>query len=128
MILDTSAILAVVFQEPGFESLLQKLTDTKAVAVGAPTVAETGIVLNARLGRDSHGLIARLLHEWQVIVVPFGEDHWKEAVNAHARFGRGRHRAALNFGDCLAYAVAKLSGEPLLAVGNDFSKTDLELA
>jgi ribonuclease VapC len=108
--------------------LLQKLTDTKAVAVGAPTVAETGIVLNARLGRDSHGLIARLLHEWQVIVVPFGEDHWKEAVNAHARFGRGRHRAALNFGDCLAYAVAKLSGEPLLAVGNDFSKTDLELA
>jgi ribonuclease VapC len=104
------------------------VADAEALAVGAPTLAETGIVLHARLGSARQGRIARLVDEWRVVVIPFGEDHWKEAVHAYARFGRARHRAALNFGDCLAYAVARLSDEPLLAVGSDFSKTDLRLA
>jgi len=68
------------------------------------------------------------LQEAQVAVVPFGEDHWRAAVDAYIRFGKGRHAAALNFGDCLTYATARLSGLPLLAAGRDFSKTDLELA
>jgi ribonuclease VapC len=68
------------------------------------------------------------LHEWAVSVVPFGDDHWKQAADAYTRFGRGRHKAALNFGDCLAYAVAKIADQPLLCVGGDFSKTDLVLA
>jgi ribonuclease VapC len=128
MILDTSAILAVVFKEPGFEVVLDKIAAADVVAIGAPTAAEAGIVLDARLGAVGHGALIRLLHEWAVSVVPFGEDHWKHAAEAYVRFGRGHHKAALNFGDCLSYAVAKVADQPLLCVGTDFSKTDLVLA
>ena len=128
MILDTSAVVAVVFREPGFEVLVEKVAAAEYTAVGAPTAAETGIVLSARLGRDARGLVARLLAEWGAEVVPFGDDHWKEAIDAYRRFGRGRHRAALNFGDCLSYAVAKLADQPLLCVGDEFARTDIEVA
>jgi ribonuclease VapC len=128
VILDSSAIVGIVLREPGFESLVRKLTQAKVVAVGAPTLAETGIVLTARLGRDARGLIQGLLREWDATTVAFGDEHWREAVTAYARFGRGRHEPQLNFGDCMAYAVAKLAGEPLLCTGADFAKTDLQLA
>jgi ribonuclease VapC len=128
MILDTSAILAVVFKEPGFEVVLDKIAAADVIAIGAPTAVEAGIVLDARLGGIGRGALVRLLHEWAVSVVPFGDDHWKQAADAYARFGRGRHKAALNFGDCLSYAVAKIADQPLLCVGTDFSRTDLLLA
>lgn len=128
MILDSSAIVGIVLREPGFDSLVRKLTQAEALAVGAPTLTEAGIVLTARLGRDSRGLLQGLLREWDAATVAFGEEHWREAVTAYDRFGRGRHEAQLNFGDCMAYAVAKLAGEPLLCTGKDFPKTDLPLA
>ncbi|MEX2554466.1 MAG: type II toxin-antitoxin system VapC family toxin [Actinomycetota bacterium] len=62
------------------------------------------------------------------MVVPFGENHWQEAVEAFERYGRGRHDASLNFGDCMSYAIARLAGEPLLCTGRDFVRTDLEIA
>lgn len=127
MILDTSAVVAVVLREPEFERLLDQVGAARVVAIGAPTLAETGIVLRARLGTEVRGLLARLLQEWQAVVVPFGQDHWQEALDAYSRFGRGRHKAALNFGDCLSYAVARVSGEPLLCTGRDFAQTDLPL-
>lgn len=128
MILDSSAIVAIVLREPGFESLVKKLARTAVLAVGAPTLTEAGIVLTARLGRDARGLLQGLLREWGAETVAFGEEHWREAVTAFERYGRGRHPAQLDFGDCMAYAVAKLSGEPLLCTGKDFPKTDLVLA
>lgn len=128
MILDASALLAIVFREAGFEGLLQRIRQAPAVAAGAPTLAETGIVLHARLGERSRGLLERLLDELGVEEVPFGEVHWREAVDAYRRFGKGRHAAALNFGDCLTYAAARLTGEPLLFTGDDFARTDLERA
>ena len=128
MILDTSAILTVVFKEPGFEAVLEKIAAADVVGIGGPTAAEASIVLDARLGAKGRGTLSRVLHEWAVSVVPFGEEHWKQAADAYARFGRGNHKAALNFGDCLSYAVAKLADQPLLCVGDDFSKTDLSLA
>jgi ribonuclease VapC len=128
MILDSSAIVAIVLREPGFEELVRKIAGAETVAVGAPTLAEAGIVLTARLERDARGLLQGLLREWEAVTVNFGEEHWREALSAYSRFGRGRHRARLNFGDCLAYAVAQLAGEPLLCTGNDFARTDLELA
>ncbi|MFO7894026.1 MAG: type II toxin-antitoxin system VapC family toxin [Longimicrobiales bacterium] len=128
MIVDTSAILAIVFREPGYETLLARLQDAHGAAVGSPTLAETGIVLHARLGDDSRGLLERLLDELAIQEIPFGEIHWREAVDAFRRFGKGRHPAGLNFGDCLTYAAAKLSGEALLYVGEDFSRTDLDRA
>lgn len=128
MIVDTSALVAVVFREPGFERIVEALSAAQSIGIGAPTLAETGVVLQARLGKDPSGLIARLLQEFGIVVVPFGEPHSREAIAAYARFGRGRHQAGLNFGDCLTYAVAHLAGEPLLAVGDDFGRTDLDVA
>lgn len=126
MIVDSSAILAIVFQEVGFEALLDSLENAPGAAAGTPTLAETGIVLQARLGDGAHGLLERMVDELGIQEVTFGEIHWREAMDAYRRFGKGRHPAALNFGDCMAYAVAKLSGEPLLFTGNDFGLTDLE--
>ena len=128
MIVDSSAILAVVFKEPGYETVLSRIEGAPFAAAGAPTLAETGIVLSVRLGESAHGLLERLLDELQIQEIPFGELHWRETVDAFRRFGRGRHTASLNFGDCMAYAMASLTGEALLYVGDDFSKTDLESA
>ncbi len=126
MIVDTSALVAIVLREPGHETLLAKLAAPTTVAgIGTPTVAELGIVLSARLGIDARALVAELLDRLDVTEVPFGEAHWREAVDAYWRFGRGRHPASLNFGDCLTYAVARLANEPLLYVGGDFAATDL---
>jgi ribonuclease VapC len=128
MILDSSAIVAIFLKEPGFEVVADKLAEAENLGIGAPTATETAIVIGARLRMDGRSLVSRFLHEQDVAIVTFGEDHWRAAADAYARFGRGRHTAALNYGDCLAYAVAKLAGEPLLAVGHDFVHTDLELA
>jgi ribonuclease VapC len=128
MILDTSAVVAIFFQEHGWERLAERIAAADHVGMGAPTLAEAGLVLSARLRHDARGLLARFLRAFDVEVVPFGEAHHAAAVEAWLRFGKGRHPAALNFGDCLAYAVAWLSDRPLLCVGEDFRRTDLPLA
>lgn len=128
MIVDASALLAVVFREPGYEEILRTLEASEALAAGAPTLAETGIVLTARLGPAASGLLERLLDEFGIQEIPFGEMHWREAVEAFRRFGKSRHPAGLNFGDCMTHAVASLTGEPLLFNGDDFGLTDLEAA
>ena len=128
MIVDTSALLAIVFQEPGWEGVLERITSASDVAAGAPTLAEAGIVLHARLGGEAPGMLERMLDELGIQEVPFGEAHWREAVDAFRRFGKGQHPAGLNFGDCMTYAVARLAAEPLLHVGEDFSRTDIDAA
>ena len=128
MILDTSALLAVIFKEPGHESVIEKLLAPGKRGVGTPTLAEAGLVLTGRIEADGEALLSGFLRQFEVILVPFGDLHWKAAVEAFRRFGKGRHPASLNFGDCLSYATAKLAGRPLLFVGEDFSKTDLEAA
>ncbi len=128
MILDSSAIVAIVLRQPGCESLLQMIIDTPAVAVGAPTLAESAIVLSARLGYDARGVLARFVQEGAIVVIPFSEAHFGLAVEAWLRFGKGRHSAALNFGDCLSYATAIIAGQPLLCIGDDFRRTDVALA
>jgi len=96
--------------------------------VNAATLAETGIVLQRRLGVEPQAILDRFLRDFDVAVVEFGDAHWREAVDAYRRFGRGRHPAALNFGDCLSYATARLSDRPLLFVGDDFARTDVQIA
>lgn len=83
------------------------------------------MVLSSRLGEDSRRLLDDFLQEMDVEVIPFTAQHYEVAVDAFERFGKGRHPAALNFGDCLTYAVARLSGLPLLYTGEDFARTDL---
>ena len=128
MIVDASAIVGIILRDPGWQGLVAKLAGADSPAVGAPTLAETGLVLTAKLGRRAPGIRARFLQEAKLTVIPFGEPHWPAAVEAYARFGKGRHPASLNFGDCLTYAVARVAGRPLLFVGDDFSKTDLPAA
>jgi ribonuclease VapC len=127
VILDTSAILAIVFDEPDRGELLRRIGQADVVGVGAPTLAETAIVLAARLGDAGPRLLARFVERAALVVVPFDSTHWQVAAEAWLRFGRGRHPAGLNFGDCLAYATARLAGQPLLCKGDDFSQTDLGL-
>ena len=128
MILDTSAIVSVILGQAEARALTRVLLAEAPSAVGAPTLAEAALVLQARLGprglADLHGFLV----EFDVHAIPFGDEHWRQAGTAFARYGKGRHPAGLNFGDCLTYAVAKLSGLPLLCVGGDFPQTDLTLA
>lgn len=125
MILDSSVIIALARREPEYEVLLERITSADSVAIGSPTLTESGIVLEARLGIDARGFLERFLVDLDVTTVAFTDAHWREAVAAFRRYGKGRHPAALNFGDCLTYSVAKLASEPLLFVGNDFAETDL---
>jgi len=126
VILDSSAVVAILLREPGHEGLLEAMSGAAEVGIAAPNLVETGIVLATRIGRDSRGLLSRFLAESAIVIVPFTEAHWSTAVDAWLRFGKGRHAAALNFGDCVAFATARLAGRPLLCVGDDFSKTDIE--
>jgi ribonuclease VapC len=128
MILDTSAIVAILFREPGCDMLLDKLDGAPSPAVGVPTLTEAAIVVSSRIKHDARALIARFLMEGSIATVPFGEDHYGAAVDAWLRYGKGRHRAALNLGDCMSYATAKLSSQPLLCTGDNFFHTDLQLA
>jgi ribonuclease VapC len=128
MIVDSSAIVAIVFKEPGWETLFDLLQASTTSGIAAPTLVETGIVLTARLQRDALPLLSRLAQELGLETIPFGDRHWQTAVEAYERFGKGRHRAALNFGDCMAYATAHLAEEPLLYVGDDFAATDIGAA
>ena len=128
MIVDTSALVAVALREPGFEDMISALERAPFSGIGTPTLVETGMVLSARLGGNGRDVGSHLLYEFGIVSVPFGDHHWREAVVAFERFGRGNHPAKLNFGDCLSYAVAKLAAEPLLFVGDDFSATDIVAA
>ena len=125
MILDSSALLALVFREPGHERVLSAITAAGRIGIGAPTLSEAGIVLTARLGKEARPTLALLLEQLDLTVIPFEAVHARVARQAFDRYGRGRHRAALNFGDCLTYAIAEVSGLPLLFVGDDFAQTDL---
>jgi ribonuclease VapC len=128
MILDSSAIVAIAMQELGFEQLIDLLGNADHVAIGAPTIVETAIVLSSRMGVDARGLLARMMDDVGIDIIAFSDQHYVVAVDAWLRFGRGRHPAALNFGDCLSYAAAIVANDELLAIGDDFPKTDVRLA
>jgi ribonuclease VapC len=125
MILDTSAIAAILLNEAERDVFREKIEAAAIVGVGAPTLLETSIVLDRRARNPQ--LLEGFLGKTHLVIVPFGRDHWLAAAQAHLTYGEGRHPAGLNFGDCLTYAIAKVAGEPLLAKGDDFAKTDLVL-
>jgi len=125
MTLDSSALVAILFAEPGYLDLVDRILTADHVRVGAPTLVETSMVFAGRRGARSAESVEGLVRELDVIIVPFGEAEWHVAMDAFRRFGRGRHAAALNYGDCLAYATAHTAHDTLLYVGDDFSKTDI---
>ena len=128
MILDSSALVSIVLKEAGYESLAQKAHLARSIFVSAPTALETAMVLSGRTGEDARPLIAALLRRLGAEIVDFNEHHYEAAISAFLRFGKGRHPAGLNFGDCIAYALSALTGLPLLFTGEDFKQTDVQCA
>jgi ribonuclease VapC len=126
--LDSSVLIALLFSEPGYLELVDRILEADTVRVGAPTLVETSLVFAARRGARAGREVEDLIKELGVTVVPFGESEWHRAADAFVRYGRGRHKAGLNFGDCLAYATAASAGDSLLYVGEDFRHTDLPAA
>ena len=127
MIVDTSAIVAMALREPGHVALADALGSAEVAGVGAPTLVETGMVMTSREGARGYHAMEAILREQSIAVIPFDDGHWRAAVAAFSRFGKGRHAAGLSFGDCLSYATARQAGRPLLCLGNDFAQTDLDL-
>jgi ribonuclease VapC len=128
LILDTSAIISLLLEEPGSVRILDALEKSVATGVGSPTLTETGIVLARRVGSGWENALEDFLDEYRVEEISFDRLHWREATLAYRRFGKSWHPARLNFGDCMSYAVARIAGRPLLCTGRDFEQTDLELA
>ncbi|HKW64902.1 MAG TPA: type II toxin-antitoxin system VapC family toxin [Candidatus Acidoferrum sp.] len=127
MVIDTSAVVAILLAEPEREHFLKLLSESGIRLVSAANVLETSIVVESRRGEAAGRELDLFLHRAKVEMVPVDEEQVSIARYAWRKFGKGRHPAALNFGDCFAYALTKTSNEPLLAKGEDFSKTDLPL-
>ena len=117
-------MVAILTGEPGRGWLAGQLADADERLMAAPTALELGIVLEAR-SPSATGILRRTLRDARITVTPFDGALAERALDGWRRFGRGRHPAALNFGDCCSYALAEATGCPLLCVGDDFSKTDL---
>lgn len=122
--IDTSVVLAIVLDEPEAESFKTVLRQ-EAILVGWPTLFETRIVLAAKGFANASDIVARLAETPNVTAVSFDGKHYAAAEQAYERYGKGRHPASLNMGDCFSYAVAAIAKAPLLFKGNDFGRTDL---
>jgi ribonuclease VapC len=129
MVIDSSALIALLPGERETADLVAAIATASRRVVSAPTYLETAIVILARSGPKAQEKLDRLLNDLEIEVVPFARDQAALAITAYRQYGKGSgHVAALNFGDCFSYALAKLRDEPLLFKGNDFSRTDLRVA
>lgn len=127
MTIDTSAVIAILFDEAERQEFNTRIVDAERKLISAVSVLEATIVLESR-NRDNTSDLDLFLLRSGITVVPFDGDQLAFARAAFRRYGKGRHRAALNFGDCVAYALAQWSGEPLLFKGTDFAATDVASA
>ncbi len=126
MVVDTSAVLAILLEEPDAADYAQLIEDDPAPLMSAASVFETGIVLISRHGQEARSDLRDFMEQAGMQVEPVTVEQAELALDAYQRFGKGRHRAGLNFGDCFAYALSKAMGQPLLFKGEDFSQTDIE--
>jgi ribonuclease VapC len=125
VIVDTSALVAILLNEPEAERFIEVLLSADRSRLSAGTLLEAQLVAEGyRVGAD----LAELLDLLDAEILPFDERQAALALSGFKRFGKGRHRAGLNFGDCFAYAAARSLDEPLLYKGSDFSKTDVRAA
>jgi len=125
VVLDSSAVVAMMTREASAMSLTEQLDVMRPRLISAGTVLEVSLVLQQRFGESADLLVDDFLHAFSVEVVAFDAAQLRMARDAARRFGRGRHRAALNYGDCFSYALAMTRGLPLLFVGEDFAQTDV---
>ncbi|HUO54116.1 MAG TPA: type II toxin-antitoxin system VapC family toxin [Rhodoblastus sp.] len=128
MVVDTSALAAILFLEPEAADFARMLAAAPLRLLSAVTRVELSIVVEARKGEAGRAVLERLLREGEFETAPVTARHADLAIEAYRRFGKGRHRAGLNIGDCFSYALAKATGESLLFKGDDFSQTDVPMA
>ena len=126
MVIDSSIIIAILQNEPGAENLIDALLDAAVRRVSAANLLEAAIVMQARYGDAGEREVDVLLQRLGIDVVPVTPQHAEIARSAYRRYGKGRHPAGLNFGDCFAYALSKAMGESLLFVSEDFGRTDVQ--
>jgi ribonuclease VapC len=128
MVIDTSAIIAIMLREPDRRSLLEKIVFADHRQLSAVSYMEAAMVLIGHFGDGAETALDQMLHEAQIVVVPVSIADARLAIAAFRQYGKGRHPAGLNFGDCFSYALAKSCAEPLLFKGFDFAKTDIQVA
>jgi ribonuclease VapC len=128
VIIDSSAIIAIALHEPEAIRFAGAIAQAPLRHISNVNWLETMMVIEARLGSSAVDDVVLILSQLAVETLPFDSDHMHEAQDAWRRFGKGRHPAALNLGDCCAYAASRIEGRPLLFKGNDFEKTDVQKA
>ncbi|PYV81038.1 MAG: VapC toxin family PIN domain ribonuclease [Acidobacteria bacterium] len=127
MVIDTSAVLAIFLAEPERKQFLDSILQAGERLISAASVLETGIVLESKRGESAGREFDLFLVRTNITIVPVDPEQIDIARSAWRSFGKGRHPAALNFGDCFTYALARSSGESILAKGQDFALTGAEL-
>ena|SRR5271168_370371 len=128
MVIDTSALIAIALGEPSSQVLLDQIEAAPERVISSVSLLEAGMVLRARLGAAAISVLYQLVEELGIEAIPFDGPQARAAIAAFGRFGRGMgHPAQLNFGDCAVYALAEFRGDLLLAIGNDFAATDLNV-
>ncbi len=128
MIVDASAVLAILFREPGYEEFESAIADASSCSISAAGFVEVSIVVQSRGGHVGRHQVDSLLRRAGIAIEPVTEEQALVARQGFSDYGKGRHPAGLNFGDCFSYALAKATGEPLLFKGDDFNKTDVQPA
>jgi ribonuclease VapC len=126
VVIDTSAIVAILLDEPEREDFIDKIELAATRLISAPTVLESEIVIQTRKGPLGRAELELFIYEAELTLIPFDKAQVQFAIFAWEKYGKGRHPAALNFGDCFAYALAKATDEPLLFKGLDFAQTDIK--
>lgn len=125
MIIDTSALIAILLDEPEAEELIRVIAKTPRCKMSSFSLLETGIVIEAKKGAAGGRELDLFILKARIEVISLDEEQSQMARDGWRKFGKGRHPAGLNIGDCCSYALALHSGEPLLFKGNDFAKTDV---
>ena len=128
MVIDTSAIVAILFAEADAERFARAIASDPMRLISAGTVLECGLVVESELGEEGDRELDLLLLRAGIETIPFNAEQLAIARQAFRLFGKGRHPAGLNYGDCFSFALSKASGEPLLFKGSDFPKTDIRSA
>lgn len=128
MIVDTSVVIAILLEEHGYEAFADSLHRATVRRMAAPNLFEASMVMIGRKRERGAAILDKLIEATRMEIVPFTADHAAVAREAFMRYGKGRHPAGLNFGDCIAYATARLEDMPLLFSGEDFRQTDVEAA
>jgi ribonuclease VapC len=127
MIIDTSALVAVLQAEPERDQMLDAITQASRLLISSVSVLETAMVIQSRFGSEACLDLELFLFEARLEIVPFDSRQSATALRAWRNYGKGRHPAQLNLGDCCVYGLAKAFGEPILCKGNDFAQTDIAI-